>query len=252
MIRYSIYIGLFITIVVGVVFADIADVYLQANTLYAAGDYSNAARAFQTVINSGYTDSMVYAQLAHCYYQCGNAARAVLWYERAFHADPTKMEYRRNAVLIRKMIVRDGNRRHPLRKYFYSVFELLAASWCAGVLLVSIWIGFIILSVIYLQQQGRWKTVYRVLIIIIVITIGFSGISLLTVTAFQRQNAAIVLNQTKLLSSPGKGMFIGDIMPTTKVIIISSRDGWYFVRIPGQDESGWLPDMTIARINENL
>ncbi|HIE11941.1 MAG TPA: hypothetical protein EYP63_00690, partial [Desulfotomaculum sp.] len=55
----------------------------QANRLYEAGQYAEAAVAYQALVDAGAHDGRLYYNLGNAHYKSGDLGRAVLNYRRA-------------------------------------------------------------------------------------------------------------------------------------------------------------------------
>ena len=70
--------------------------FLNANRLYADGDYLEAAQAYQSLIESGVKDPAVYYNLANAFHKLNRTAEAILYFERAHRLAPRDRDIQLN------------------------------------------------------------------------------------------------------------------------------------------------------------
>lgn len=68
--------------------ADAAVAWQRANTFYLQGQYDSALVYYRQVNASGIKDGALFYNMGNCYYRLGETAPAVLYFEKALHADP--------------------------------------------------------------------------------------------------------------------------------------------------------------------
>ncbi|MDE6697825.1 MAG: tetratricopeptide repeat protein [Muribaculaceae bacterium] len=80
-----------------------------ANSLYEAGDYRQAAEAYQSIVDTDGASPALYYNLANSYAQTGDLGNAILYYSRANRLDPSNKEIKNNLNYFASK-VEDSNR----------------------------------------------------------------------------------------------------------------------------------------------
>ena len=73
-----------------------------ANRLYQVGNYHEAGRVYEQIINQGVQDSTVYFNLGNAYYRQGDLGRAIVNYQRAALLNPRDADIQANLDLTRE------------------------------------------------------------------------------------------------------------------------------------------------------
>jgi len=77
--------------------------YDEANTLYAQGDYKQAAQLYQACIDL-YPTAEAYYNLGNAYFKMGELSRSILSYERCLRLEPGMKDARHNLRFAEAMI----------------------------------------------------------------------------------------------------------------------------------------------------
>ena len=62
---------------------DPQQVFYTANTFYAGRDYSKALEAYQSILNAGLENGVLYYNMGNCYFKMGKLGYAILYYDKA-------------------------------------------------------------------------------------------------------------------------------------------------------------------------
>ena len=77
-----------------------------ANQLYEAGQYAQAAQAYQQLVNQGYGDGALFYNLGNAHFKQGDYGRAILNYRRAQQLAPRDPDIETNLALARAQVYR--------------------------------------------------------------------------------------------------------------------------------------------------
>ncbi|MFQ5578720.1 MAG: tetratricopeptide repeat protein, partial [Anaerolineae bacterium] len=80
-------------------------IMLQANRLYEAGQFAEAAQTYRQLIDRGLQNQVVYYNLGNAYFKQGDLGRAILNYRRAGRLVPRAPDIRANLTLARAQTV---------------------------------------------------------------------------------------------------------------------------------------------------
>jgi tetratricopeptide (TPR) repeat protein len=224
----------------------------DADSLYAAEHYQQAAQCYESVLKNGVSADLYY-NLGNCYYRMDDMTRAVLNYERALLLSPGDRDVRLNLQMARSKTI---DKIVPESEMFFvtwyhSLINLMSVDGWARLALVSLVIA-IILALAYLFSDLIWLR-----------KLGFFGGLLLLLTfvlsnlfAYQqsqvlehRSGAIIIRSAVNVKSTPasnGTDLFI--LHEGTKVTITdASMKEWREIRVADGKE-GWLQTKDIEII----
>ena len=224
----------------------------QADSLYAAEHYQQAAKMYEELLKKGVSADLYY-NLGNSYYRMDNMTQAVLNYERALLLSPSDRDTRINLQLARSKTI---DKITPESEMFFvtwyrSLVNLSSVDGWAYVALFSLVVA-IILALMYLFANG-----------IGIRKVGFFGafffVLLFAVSnlfAWQqkraqtyRTGAIIIRSAVPVKSTPAKnGTDLFILHEGTKVTITDgSMKGWKEIRVADGKE-GWLETQDIEII----
>lgn len=224
----------------------------NADSLYAAENYQQAAQQYEQLLKKGVSSDLYY-NLGNCYYRMDDITHAVLNYERALLLSPGDKDIRLNLQIARSKTI---DKIVPESEMFFvtwyrSLVNLMSVDGWARMALVALVIA-IILALAYLFSDRIWLR-----------KVGFfGGFILLAVFvlsnlfAYQQQKALIhrsgaiiIRSAVNVKSTPannGTDLFI--LHEGTKVTITDdSMKDWREIRVADGKE-GWLPAKDIEVI----
>lgn len=216
----------------------------DADSLYAAEHYQEAARQYESLLKQGISSDLYY-NLGNCYYRMDDMTHAVLNYERALLLSPGDRDIRLNLQMARSKTI---DKVVPESEMFFvtwyhSLVNLMSVNGWARMALVSLVIA-IILALAYLFSDLIWlrKVGFFVGLLFIVI------FALSNLFAYQqkqalvhRSGAIIIRSAVSVKSTPaanGTDLFI--LHEGTKVTITdATMKEWREIRVADGKE-GWL------------
>ncbi len=99
--------GLFFIFIHKIMAADAQQVFNEANTAYAAANYSLAIEKYEAILNEKVFSKELYYNLGNAYYRLNKTGKAVLNYERALRIAPTDSDIKNNLSIAKTRIVED-------------------------------------------------------------------------------------------------------------------------------------------------
>ena len=224
----------------------------EVDALYTAGNFSQAAEQYESIVATGMESADLYYNLGNAYYRMGKIADAIINYERALRIDANHEDALHNLAFVELLTV---DKIDPVETIFLvdwwkticSVMTPDAWAYTSVALFVLclLSIGFMVFSKVMWMR----KTGFSVAIVALFFTV---------VTAFcasSRQaeledtsKAVIYVSTVTIKSSPdeeGKELFI--LHEGTRVNIKSSLDKWVEIQTEAGN-TGWLPASSIVVI----
>jgi tetratricopeptide (TPR) repeat protein len=217
----------------------------QADSLYAAEHYQEAAKQYEALLKQGVSSDLYY-NLGNCYYRMDDMTRAVLNYERAQLLSPGDRDVRINLQMARSKTI---DKIVPESEMFFvtwyhSLVNLMSVDGWARMSLVSLIVA-IILALAYLFSDRIWlrKVGFFTGLLFLVVFV------LSNLFAYQqkqalvfRSGAIIIRSAVNVKSTPahnGTDLFI--LHEGTKVTITdNTMKEWREIRVADGKE-GWLP-----------
>ena len=223
--------------------------FKKANDLYNKGDYEQALKSFESIVNQGNESADLYFNIANCYYKLGNIAAAILNYERAQRLAPTDDDIDFNLTLAQSRIT---DKIDPAPQFFvvkwWRLFVALAtpSAWSlVGIVLV--WL-FIAAAALFFNARlpGFKKSMFATGLVLLFFA------ALMFTFAFQQHNkatSAIVFASSVVVKSEpqeeSKDLFA--LHEGTKIDILGVDGEWYKVRI-ADGSVGWMRLNTVRII----
>jgi hypothetical protein len=75
------------------------DIFVSANELYAKGNYKEAIKLYESILQEGKESAALYYDLGNAYFKTNNIGYAILNYERALKSDPDDEDIKANLKL---------------------------------------------------------------------------------------------------------------------------------------------------------
>lgn len=206
----------------------------QANKLYEEGKFSEAAAAYQKLIEAGSSAPALFFNLGNAFFKAGQPGRAVLWYRRAEALAPRDPDVKANLQYIRKNVSSTGSTmgwRVWLRTLSLNEWTTLTV--------VAAWLWFGLLAV------REWKPGLRPSLR--GLTAG-SGVAVLLLTAalflawqdeFRNQPAVIVVSEAVVRRGPlDESQSYFHLRDGAEVTVLDQKDNW--LQVSDGMRVGWV------------
>ena len=241
-----------------------------ADSLYAKGEYSNAAEAYFAIAQVDGVSAPLYFNMANAYAQSGDLGKAVLYYARAHRLDPSDKEIRNNLNYFASK-VEDANRAELRGKktsvspdpetFFGTAHRLIAEdvssdTWAvAAVVAFILFLGgvavYLFCSNVTLRKGGFFGGICLFFLAIFFIVFSYMGAS-----AYDNHDEAVLqAYKAQLLIEPSEDAkpAASQLCQGTRFLIVAEetdvegRPTWYKVRVNSSIE-GWIPSSAIEII----
>lgn len=218
----------------------------EADSLYAAKKYRDAATGYEWLLANKGISPEVYYNLGNCYYRLNETARAILNYERALKLAPSDENAKVNLELAYAKTVDKYDEVNEMfyTRWFDSVKHMLPSdSW--AVFSVVVFILFLVAFALFfrgrnsgLKKTGFFSGLVFLLLCIIGNVMAFSQRS----EALSKDAAIVMVPSLTAKSTPSEGgtaLFV--IHEGTKVQVTdSSMKDWIEISI-NSTQKGWVP-----------
>lgn len=248
---------LFTLIFAGNIFAtDFTADFSAANKFYAQGKFSDAANAYEKILQTGAQSPALLFNAGNAEFKCGRLGKAIAAYSRAEHLAPRDSEIRANLAFVRNQ-VQGGTKRESFWQNWFGNFSL--NEWTIFTV-AAFWLTFILLAArqITAAQASRpfdGKPTRRMrvplprrgaVLALSLLTILFAAIlGVQAANYFSEQIAVVISSSANVRSGPfDDAQNVFAVHDGTELSILDQRAGWVQVADTA-GKSGWLPTKEI-------
>lgn len=225
--------------------ADAQAIY-AANQLYQVGNYDDAIRIYEQIIDQGVEDSTLYYNLGNSYYGKGDLGRAILNYQRAATLDPRDADIQNNLEIARTQAnaVVGDMAPGPL-----GILRDLTGKWLTlnetALLTMAIWFVIAILFIAWrLQEQGLARKITRNMMLFLFLVLTIAGLSLGSrLVSEQMLPEGVVIAPVVAVSiEPGEQSEVAfNLQNGAEVNLMETNGDWARLEVPGSQIEGWVP-----------
>jgi tetratricopeptide (TPR) repeat protein len=219
-------------------------IFDQANVLYQQGKFEEAGRAYESLIQNGYSGGEVFYNLGNCYYKRGILPKAIIYYERARRVMPNDDDLQHNLQLANLMIT---DKIDPTPRLFVwefwdgvkDAFSLRGITWLGYgvfVCLAASVMGFVLARSFRAKKAALLAGIGSAVLLVLILLIFGAKFS-----ALHRTDAAIVTaNITTVKNSPdAKSSDAFVVHGGLKVQITDRVNEWVKIRL-ADGKVGWM------------
>jgi hypothetical protein len=229
---------------------------LTANDLYEAGQFAQAAQAYQQVVDQGYASSALFYNLGNAHYKQGDYGRAIANYRRAQRLDPRDADIEANLGLARAQTVDkfeamdDGGLLSQVGgavQGWFTVDELAMAA-------LGAWILFVFLLLLFGRAKagGAWRKglQYALVASAVVLAVGVLALGSALYEEHNGSEGVIVAAEVGVTSGPG-AQYVTEftLHNGAEVNLVEARGNWVRLAVPGGELEGWVPASTVEALN---
>lgn len=224
--------------------------FLEANRLYAGGDYAGAAQAYEHMIQSGFGSGNLYYNLGNAYFKLSQKGRAMAAYERARKLIPQDEDLFANLSFVTLLLeeAQPEDQKSWQEKMYHSLRDVLPASGWFWLAVVLCWSIAAILGVAIFHESFRRR--------VVILAVGL-GIFLLATLFFYRTRfdfehhtkvGVIVAPEVEVRYSPSyTGAVAFKLHEGLKAQMLEEEGEWRQIRL-SRNKSGWVESESIEEI----
>ncbi len=217
----------------------------DAISAYESGDFSKAARDFETALASGPKSAGLYFNLGQALKKQGETGSAALNFRRALMLDPRLMDARISLSDIERSkgipLLPAGWKDQLIERV--PLYPLLVSGF------VLFWLGaFLWLVLAFQQSRNRLGLVVGLVLALLggaIFTLAY-----IADPRFQWRDGAVVVaaDGVSLLSAPAeRSPLVAKLPAASSLRIIRTSGEWAYAKL-GDGKSGWLPQNTITEL----
>jgi tetratricopeptide (TPR) repeat protein len=226
----------------------------EGNTLYKKGNYSEAIKAYETVLSSKKHSAELYFNMANCYYKMNKIAPAIFYYEKALLLNPTDVEIKNNLLFAEKLKI-DEIKEVPKVGFakwlqnFTSLYHYNTWAWIAVIiafLFLGLFLGY------YFSETTLSKRFFFIGMSVALVLVCVSlAAAFFEKTSFENEKPAIVFSEITPLKSEPKSSS-PDVLVLhegTKVMIKEALDNYRKVQLV-DETTGWIEASAIKEVKD--
>ena len=215
--------------------ADISTGFDSANKLYEQGKFSEAASAYEKLVQSGSVSPALYFNLGNAYFKSGQLGRALAAYHHAEKLSPRDPDVRANLLFVRGQVQGPTLSPTSLQRWLAS---LTVNEW-ATITAVLFWLFLSLLVLI--QFRPAWKQPLRNFLMLSGIATLLVGACLAAAAVNASIPSAIVVSHDALLHNGPLDEAPGNftIHDGDEVSVVDTKSDWLQVRL-NDNRVGWL------------
>lgn len=238
----------FVKIIVFVLFfASLSGVMAQsmdaANKLYSENDFAGAAKAYQALVDQGYSGKNLYYNLGNAYYKSNDVARAILNYERALKLNPSDEDAQANLLLANRRTLDKIEALQPvfLTRWWVNFTNAISVDSWAIIGIISFVIALFCFILIAHHTIINKTLMFTLSMFFLGLTIFFTVCANSQYSRITKSDNAIIMASTvniKSAPSPAsKVLFV--LHEGTKVAVINENENWLNIKLSNGNE-GWV------------
>lgn len=218
--------------------SDATSNFSTANQLYAEGKFSLAAKAYETMLNSGAVSPNLLFNAGNAEFKSGNLGRAIAAYRRAALLAPRDVDVRANLNFARNQV----QGMNFSGSHLETMLGALTLNEWTALAMIAFWLAFGLFAA--MQIRPGWKNTMggfaRGAAVATVLFCACLGAA--TTFHFSKQVAVVVLPDAVTRSGPfsdAQNAFA--VHDGAELTVLDQRNGWVQVA-DNSGRSGWIQD----------
>lgn len=231
--------------------SDLEKKFVEGNSFYSKGEYSQALSVYKGIERSGLHSAELYFNIGNAYFQLDSLAPAILYFERAKKLNPTDEDILFNLDIANQKTV-DRIDKLPvlfIKDWWQRFTSFLSLEGWSFLTIVFCWITFLSAAIFIISKTRIFRiSFFTIGSITLLGTIVLLVISVSVNNRMNNEKDGIIFSPTiTIKSAPASGKDLFVLHEGTKVKILDKADGWVKIRI-GNGNVGWLPERSIQGI----
>lgn len=217
--------------------ADVTADFSAANKLYAEGKFSDAAAAYENILQTGWQSPALLFNDANAEFKAGHLGRAIAAYRRAEQLTPRDAELRANLAFVRNQVqgatLREGRWQNWIGSLTLNEGALLTT--------VFFWLMFGLLAARQIRPALAPKLQSATRLAIVATVFSGAVLALQAANHFNSAVAVVTSAETTARSGPfddAQSAFTA--RDGAELSVLDRREGWVQVT-NSAGKSGWLP-----------
>lgn len=225
-------------------YSDIQTDLQKAQDNYKNGDYGQTIKIYETVISNGFSNPVIYYNLANSYMKINEIGKASLNNERALMITPRDKDIRTLKTDISKLI------KEPERNFAEKVIENLKLVLNLNEITILIFVLFGFTTVFIVLYLILYKKIWlKFSIIFFLCFLLFMPVFYLKIKDEILTKQAVVIKNADVRNKPISSETISfSIVAGRKVIVLDEIGRWANVKLSVEGLSGWIDKHSVEII----
>jgi len=229
--------------------ADPAAAFDAANKLYEKRNYTEAAVAYEKLIENGQVSGAIYFNLGNAFYKAGQNGRAIAAYRQAERLAPRDPSLRFNLQFVRNKV--NGSDSFPDPWWQRWLNRLTLNEWTV-LTAIAVWTWFLLLAIT--QWRGELKRTLRVYIRITGATGGLLAVCLVAMLYhyYTNQPAIVIAREAIVRNGPlDESQSAYSVQDGMELTVLDHKDDWLQVS-DARQRIGWLKKAEVLVLKPNV
>lgn len=223
---------------------DVSGLFEKGNLQYAHGDYKEAIKNYQQVIDAGYESVALYFNTGNANYKLGDFASAILYYEKAHKLAPADDDVNFN---LRFANLKTSDKIEETPEFFLTnwwkkvILGLSVSTLSFLTTLLMLSASMLFIFYLFAKTVSRKKLTFFSSITLCFLALFSFFISARQMSYFNDQKQAIIFSASvSVKNAPAESSGTLLILHEgTKVNILGTSDGWEKIRLANGNQ-GWI------------
>lgn len=213
----------------------------KANSLYEAGKYQEAKRAYDDLVKTGPLSANLFYNLGNAEWKLGNSGEAAADYERALALEPSHPQARANLDFVRDQT----GAKTAAQEWWQRALGAIDANTAALLLAACGWVALFCLAVVLLRPEGRSGPVVTLAICLLA---GAYAAGCLWEANGQATKAVVIAKSTQAREAPTDVAPVADLLPAgSEVLAPEERGPWTYCTLP-DGRRAWVPTDALEKV----
>jgi tetratricopeptide (TPR) repeat protein len=226
--------------------------FKQGNTAYSKGQYQQAIKVYQQVVDGGYQSAVVYFNLGNAYYKQGDIPSALLYYEKAHKLAPGDEDINFN-IHYANLKTTDKVEAAPeffVTQWWHGLVLFFSVNTLSILSILAFVAGFLILILYLFSNSSAIKRAsFYVGVLMIFLGLTFIFMANRQINYFSGHHQAIIFSGSVIVKSTpdanAKPLFV--VHEGTKVDVLQTNNSWIEVQLPN-GAAGWITANDVKEI----
>ena len=216
--------------------ADTAPRFEQANKFYEQGKYSEAATAYDKLIETEGATAALYFNRGNAFFKLGQVGRAIASYRQAEQLLPRDPDLRANLQFARTQA--RGGSNYRMDRWHRWLGALTLNEWTM-LTVGSFWFLFLLLALVQWRPElkpglQKFAIIASVVFVFLVVCFGT------TLNDYYTQSAIVITGEAEIRNGPlDESQTAYKVRDGVELTILDHKDGWYQVTDSSQ-RIGWV------------
>jgi len=226
-------------------------IFLEANSLYAAGKYEQALNNYLKIAETGLKDENLFYNIGNSYFRLGRTGLAILYYEKSIILNPRDQDVAANLQYAKKIIVdkidERGSGRLLKTLFLHDVLSLRELVF----LFLSLYLFFWALLIIRIKYKNVWigRTALSCFLLLLFCAASLGSIYW-SKNIYER--AVITDKEANVRSGNDvNSVTLFKLHEGSEVFVLDKNGSWAKIELD-DGKKGWIQKSSIKNISDNL